>query len=75
MQSTKTLWLLDYCVGTWSNLIPIYAEDEQQAWVDAHCWAMQHNVVLPEDTILIHFPHGFTVHKCVLPGQVVENST
>ena len=73
MQTTKTLWMLDYRTGEWSHLVPIYAADEQEAWTEAYHWALQHDVPLPEDATLIHFPHGFTVHKRTLPGCVQEN--
>ena len=70
MQTTKTLWMLDYRQGKWSNLVPIYAVDEQEAWRKAHSWAEQHNVLLSEDATLVHFPHGFTIYRRVLPGSV-----
>jgi hypothetical protein len=73
MQITKTLWMLDYRAGEWSHLIPIYAVDEQEAWVQAYHWAVEHNMTLPEGATLVHFPHGFTVHKRVLPGRAEEN--
>jgi hypothetical protein len=43
--------------------------DEQEVWVEACCWAVQHDVVLPEDARLLHFPHGFTMYRRVLPGR------
>ena len=73
MQTTKTLWMLDYRTGEWSHLVPIYAVDEQRAWVEAHLWATQHEIVLPEDTMLIHFPNGFMVHMSELPGRIEES--
>ncbi len=73
MQITKTLWMLDYRTGEWSHLIPIYAEDEQGAWVEAYHWAVQHGVTLPEDATLVHFPHGFTVYRRTLPGCAEES--
>lgn len=73
MQTTKTLWMLDYRIGKWSHLVPIYAEDEQEAWVEAYCWATQHEIVLPEDATLVHFPHGFTIHRRVLPGRAEKH--
>ncbi len=73
MQSTKTLWMLDYRIGAWSHLVPIYAMDEQEAWIETYHWAMQHDIVLPEDATLVHFPHGFRVHKCTLPGRAEES--
>ena len=41
MQTTKTLWMLDYRTEGWSHLIPIYAENEQGAWIEAYRWAAQ----------------------------------
>ena len=73
MQITKTLWVLDYQQGTWGYLIPIYAEDEHEAWVEAYHWAMQHDVTLPEDAVLVHFPNGFTIHMSRLTGQAEVN--
>jgi len=69
MQSTKTLWMLDYRTGAWSHLIPIYAVDEQEAWTEVYHWSERQNVTLPEDARLIHFPHGFTMHRRILPGR------
>lgn len=73
MQTTKTLWMLDYRTEGWSHLIPIYAEDEQGAWIEAYRWAAQRGVPLPEDAMLFHFPNGFTVHKSELPGRAKES--
>ena len=78
MQITKTLWMLAYQRREASHLIsshlvPTYAEDEQGAWVEAYRWAAQHEVVLPEDAVLIHYPNGFTVHMSQPPGRVEEN--
>ncbi len=73
MQSTKTLWMLNYRTGKWGHLVPFYAVDEQEAWVEAYCWAVQHDVVLPEDARLLHFLHGFTMYRRVLPGRIEES--
>ena len=73
MQITKTLWVLDYRRGSWNDLVPLYAEDEHEAWVEAYHWATQREIVLPEDAMLIHFPHGFTVYQRILPGHAGEN--
>ncbi len=73
MQITKTLWMLAYQTGEVGRLVPMYAEDEQGAWVQAYRWAAQHEVVLPEDAVLIHYPNGFTVHMSQLPGRVEED--
>ena len=73
MQITKTLWMLAYQTGEAGHLVPMYAEDEQGAWVEAYRWAAQHEVVLPEDAVLIHYPNGFTVHMSQLPGRVEED--
>ncbi len=72
METAKTLWMLDYRTGGWSHLIPIYAVDEQEAWVEAYHWAVQHGVTLPEDATLIHYPQGFTMHRRALPGRSEE---
>ena len=72
MQITKTLWMLDYRTEGCCHLIPIYAVDEQGAWVEAYRWATQHGVPLPEDAMLIHYPNGFTVHMSELPGCAEE---
>ena len=73
MQTTKTLWMLDYRTGEWSHLVPIYAVDEQGAWVEAYRWATQHGVTLSKDALLIHYPNGFTVHMSELPGRAEES--
>mgnify|MGYP001292096154 CR=1 FL=1 len=73
MQSTKTLWMLDYRTGAWSHLVPIYAVDEQEAWCEVQQWAVQHEIILSDDATLVHFPHGFTVHRRVIPGRTEEN--
>jgi len=43
MQSAKTLWMLDvpYESIRGSLLIPLYAEDENEAWIEAHRWALR----------------------------------
>ena len=73
MQITKTLWMLAYQTGEASHLVPMYAEDEQGAWIEAYRWAAQHEVVLPEDAVLIHYPNGFTVHMSELAGRFEED--
>jgi hypothetical protein len=72
MQSTKTLWMLDYRTEGWSHLIPMYAEDERGAWVEVYRWATRRGVTLPEDATLIHYPNGFTIHMSHLPGCAEE---
>lgn len=74
METAKTLWLLDipYGIGRWGLLIPLYAVDEQEAWIEAQCWALQNDRPLPEDATLVHFPQGFTVNRFVLPGYLEE---
>ena len=74
MQTTKILWMLDYRTGEASKLVPIYAVDEQGAWVEAYHWATQRGVALPEGTMLFHFPNGFTVHTRDLPRRVEEGN-
>ena len=72
MQITKTLWMLAYQTGEVGRLVPMYAEDEQGAWVEAYRWATRRGVTLPEDATLIHYPNGFTVHMSDLPGRAEE---
>ena len=72
MQITKTLWMLAYQTGESSHLVPMYAENEQGAWVEVYHWATQHEITLPKDAMLIHYPNGFTVHMSELPGCVEE---
>ncbi len=76
METTKTLWMLDvpYEGIRGSLLVPLYAEDEHEAWIEAHRWALRHERTLPQGTTLIHFPNGFTVYRRVLPG-IFEGST
>lgn len=76
MQSAKTLWMLEVpyesirgCV-----LVPLYAEDEQQAWIEASRWAAKRERTLPPGTALLHFPNGFTVHRHMLPGKLEEKT-
>ena len=57
---------MDHC------LVPIYAIDETEAWIEAAQWALENSVSIPESATLIHFPHGFTIHRRVLPGTVHE---
>lgn len=75
METAKTLWLLDipYGIGRGSLLVPLYAVDEQEAWVEAHLWALRNERPLPKDTTLVHFPRGFTTHMRTLPGRLEEN--
>ena len=71
MEIAKTLWMLDvpYESINGSVLVPLYAEDEQEAWIEAHRWALRCERTLPEGTTLIHFPDGFRMYRRVLPGQ------
>jgi hypothetical protein len=62
METTKTLWLLDYGNQYLDKLVPIYAETEEDAWFEAALWAIKHNITLPDTAVLIHPPHGFTIH-------------
>ena len=75
MQTVKTLWMLDipYGNGKWSTLVPFYAVDEQEAWIEVRRWALRNERLLPENTMLVHFPQGFTVHRSVLPGRLEES--
>jgi hypothetical protein len=75
METTKTLWMLDVPYESIRGclLVPLYAEDEQEAWIEAHRWALRNERTLPQGTTLIHFPNGFTVYRRVLPGK--EEST
>jgi hypothetical protein len=75
METTKTLWMLDVPYEPIGGclLVPLYAEDESEAWIEAHRWALRNDRTLPQGTTLVHFPNGFTVHRRVLPGR--EEST
>ncbi len=73
MEIKKTLWLLEYGDEHVGRLVPLYAADESGAWLEAAAWAIRNRVVLPETATLIHFPHGFTIHRCTLPGEIIEN--
>ena len=74
MQTSKTLWMLDapYKEIRGSILVPLYAEDEQEAWIEAHRWALRCERTLPSNATLVHFANGFTVYRRVLPGSVEE---
>ena len=76
MESTKTLWMLDvpYESIRGSLLIPLYAEDENEAGIEAHRWALRRDRTLPQGSTLIHFPNGFTVHRHMLPGKLAEKA-
>ncbi len=77
MQTAKTLWILDvpYEDMRGSVLVPLYAEDEQEAWIEAQRWALQRERTLPTSATLVHFPRGFTVHTYnMLPGQKDEST-
>ncbi len=39
MEPNKTLWMLDIVRGKWGELIPIYAVDQTEAWIEAQRWA------------------------------------
>ena len=70
MEQAKTLWLLDIQRGAWGQLIPLYAADEEEAWVEAHRWAVRNETPLPSDAALVHFPVGFTVHHQTISGTL-----
>ncbi len=72
MEIKKTLWLLEYGNEHVGRLVPLYAVDESGAWLEAAAWAIRNRVVLPETATLIHFPQGFTIHRCTLPGEIIE---
>ena len=71
METTKTLWMLDvpYESINGSLLVPLYAEDEQEAWIETQRWALRCERTLPTNARLIHFPNGFTAYRRVLPGK------
>lgn len=75
MKTIKTLWMLDvpYEDNRGSQLVPLYAEEEQDAWIEAQRWALRCDRTLPTNVKLIHFANGFTVHRRVLPGSIEEN--
>ena len=71
----KTLWLLEVPNDEndkWSSLIPLYAIDEQEAWLKAQEWARRNEKPFPKNAKLTHFPHGFRIHLTTLPGKVEE---
>ncbi len=72
MKTAKTLWMLDvpYEEIRGSMLVPLYAEDEQEAWIEAHRWALRCDRMLPTNAKLVHFAQGFTVNRRVLPGSL-----
>lgn len=76
MQTAKTLWMLDvpYKDIRASLLVPLYAEDEQEAWIEAQRWALQHERVLPTNATMVHFANGFTVYRRELPGSIEKNA-
>ncbi len=72
MEIAKTLWILDvpYKDMRGSVLVPLYAEDEQEAWIEAQRWALQCERILPKNATLVHFPRGFTIHTFnTIPGR------
>jgi hypothetical protein len=75
METAKTLWMLDvpYEDMKGSVLVPLYAVDEQEAWIEAYHWAVQRERTLPATATLVHFPNGFTMYRRVLPGRSEEN--
>jgi hypothetical protein len=75
MEIAKTLWMLDvpYESIKGSVLVPLYAVDEQEAWIEAFRWALRHDRTLPQGATLIHFPNGFRAYRRMLPGS--EEST
>ena len=78
METAKTLWILDvpYEDIRGSLLVPLYAEDEQEAWMEAQQWALQHERTLSKNVALTHFPRGFTMHTYnMLPGEKEESAS
>ena len=77
METAKTLWILDvpYEDIRGSLLVPLYAEYEQEAWMEAQRWALRCERTLPKNAALVHFPRGFTMHTYnTLPGQKEESA-
>lgn len=74
MEIRKTLWLLDYGDEHVGRLVPLYAVDESGAWLGAAAWAIRNRIVLPQTAALIHFPHGFTIYRRRLPGEIIKTS-
>ena len=70
MEPTKTLWMLDIVRGKWGELIPIYAVDQTEAWIEAQRWAIRNEMPLPDTATLIHFPNGFTIFRRTIPGTL-----
>ncbi len=77
MQTAKTLWMLDvpYKEIRGSILVPLYAEDEQEAWIEAQRWALRCERTLPTNATLVHFANGFTMYRQVLPGSIKDSAS
>ena len=77
MKAAKTLWMLDvpYKDIRGSLLVPLYAEDEQEAWIEAQRWALQHERTLPTNATMVHFANGFTVYRRMLPGSIEKSAS
>jgi hypothetical protein len=77
MKTAKTLWMLDvpYEEIRGSVLVPLYAEDEQEAWIEAQRWALRSDRTLPTNAKLVHFSQGFTMYRRVLPGSIEESAS
>ena len=75
METKKTLWMLDIDRGSWGQLVPIYAEDENEAWAQAQRWSIRNEIPQPENATLVHFPNGFTIHRSTLPGTLKGEQT
>jgi hypothetical protein len=72
MKITKQLWLLGYDTGLCSNLVFLYAEDEEVAWKEVRRWSEREAISLPHDARLTCFPKGFRVVRKFLPGEIQE---
>lgn len=65
MQSAKTLWILDvpYEDIKGSLLVPLYAEDEQEAWMEAQRWALRCERTLPTRVYDAHVQYAHRAER------------
>lgn len=65
------LFLLDVGNGKVGRLVILYAQDEHQAWIEAAKWGLETNTKIPQNAILIEFPHNhFKIHRRSIPRTV-----
>lgn len=65
------LFLLDVGNSEVGRLIILYAQDEHQAWIEAAKWSSETNMKIPQNAILIEFPHNhFKIHRRSIPRTI-----